>query len=326
MASSRWTSPPGALRQSRRAQARRGPRTLLVDTAPLDVGASTGGLHGRSCPALCSATARPRSPSSGQTCGGDLDGAHQRANRRRPRRSPPTGQPGLDRRVVHLAGTVLGPIATTCRAPDIVALVKPQFEAGKGRTDHGVSSATRPSIARSWSGPASPAVLVNPARRALNVNRLAGSGPEGSREFLVHRPRAAPVAHATARYDHPNSASPTTPPSRRPSTHRAGCGWCRVRGIDALGRPTPAARASSVIPVLDALVVLGGDGTFPAARAVARIRSRCSGSPLARSGSPPSEVDAFRVLGKVAAGEFTIDERMALRTHPARRRGGSTSP
>jgi 23S rRNA (cytidine1920-2'-O)/16S rRNA (cytidine1409-2'-O)-methyltransferase len=79
---------------------------------------------------------------------------------------------------------VLGPVAATL-APrgSIIALVKPQFEAGRGRTDHGV--VRDPAIHRE--------VLertVESARRhGLGTRALIASpitGPEGNREFLVH--------------------------------------------------------------------------------------------------------------------------------------------
>jgi 23S rRNA (cytidine1920-2'-O)/16S rRNA (cytidine1409-2'-O)-methyltransferase len=83
-------------------------------------------------------------------------------------------------------GLVLGPIASTLRpgrdAP-IVALVKPQFEAGRGRTDHGV--VRDPAIHRD--------VLerVVEAAQALGLGARAVIaspilGPEGNREFLLH--------------------------------------------------------------------------------------------------------------------------------------------
>jgi 23S rRNA (cytidine1920-2'-O)/16S rRNA (cytidine1409-2'-O)-methyltransferase len=81
---------------------------------------------------------------------------------------------------------VLGPIASTLRrgsvAP-IVALVKPQFEAGRGRTDHGV--VRDPAIHRE--------VLERVVERAqalgLGARDMIASpilGPEGNREFLLH--------------------------------------------------------------------------------------------------------------------------------------------
>ncbi len=81
-------------------------------------------------------------------------------------------------------GLVLGPVATTL-APggQIVALVKPQFEAGRGRTDHGVVR--------------DPAIHREVLERTVDNARHAGlgsraviasplTGPEGNREFLVH--------------------------------------------------------------------------------------------------------------------------------------------
>lgn len=79
---------------------------------------------------------------------------------------------------------VLGPVAATL-APrgQIVALVKPQFEAGRGRTDHGVVR--------------DPAIHLEVLERTLENARRAGlgtraviasplTGPEGNREFFVH--------------------------------------------------------------------------------------------------------------------------------------------
>ena len=81
---------------------------------------------------------------------------------------------------------VLGPVASTLRAepaPAIIALVKPQFEAGRGRTDHGV--VRDPAIHRE--------VLERTVATAqghdLGTRAVIASpitGPEGNREFLVH--------------------------------------------------------------------------------------------------------------------------------------------
>jgi 23S rRNA (cytidine1920-2'-O)/16S rRNA (cytidine1409-2'-O)-methyltransferase len=80
---------------------------------------------------------------------------------------------------------ILGPVTSTLRAGPtyhIVALIKPQFEAGRGRTDHGVVR--------------DPAVHREVLERTLAVARGHGlgarglisspiNGPEGNREFLV---------------------------------------------------------------------------------------------------------------------------------------------
>ena len=85
---------------------------------------------------------------------------------------------------------VLGPIASTLRpggAP-IVALVKPQFEVGKGGTDHGVvrdPEAHRAVLQR---------IVAAGAALRLGTRAVIASpilGPEGNREFLVHL-RAGP--------------------------------------------------------------------------------------------------------------------------------------
>jgi len=82
-------------------------------------------------------------------------------------------------------GTVLGPIMTTLRSGPgrhIVALVKPQFEAGKGRTDHGV--VRDPSIHRE----VLERIVTTANGLGLGTRGVIASpitGPEGNREFLV---------------------------------------------------------------------------------------------------------------------------------------------
>jgi 23S rRNA (cytidine1920-2'-O)/16S rRNA (cytidine1409-2'-O)-methyltransferase len=81
---------------------------------------------------------------------------------------------------------VLGPIASTLRSgPDapIVALVKPQFEAGRGRTDHGV--VRDPAV----HGEVLDRVVERAQVLGLGTRDVIASpllGPEGNREFLVH--------------------------------------------------------------------------------------------------------------------------------------------
>jgi 23S rRNA (cytidine1920-2'-O)/16S rRNA (cytidine1409-2'-O)-methyltransferase len=79
---------------------------------------------------------------------------------------------------------VLGPVTTTL-APrgSIVALVKPQFEAGRGRTDHGV--VRDPAIHRE----VLERVVADASALGLGTRDVIASpilGPEGNREFLVH--------------------------------------------------------------------------------------------------------------------------------------------
>ena len=83
-------------------------------------------------------------------------------------------------------GLVLGPVATTLRpGPDapIVALVKPQFEAGKGKTDHGV--VRDPAVHRE----VLEHVVAAAGELGLGARGVIASpilGPEGNREFLAH--------------------------------------------------------------------------------------------------------------------------------------------
>jgi 23S rRNA (cytidine1920-2'-O)/16S rRNA (cytidine1409-2'-O)-methyltransferase len=91
---------------------------------------------------------------------------------------------------------VLGPVVATLRdgpQPPIVALVKPQFEVGRGRTDHGVvrdRGVHREVLER---------VVDVAATLGLGARAVIASpilGPEGNREFLIelHRgPRCSDI-------------------------------------------------------------------------------------------------------------------------------------
>jgi 23S rRNA (cytidine1920-2'-O)/16S rRNA (cytidine1409-2'-O)-methyltransferase len=83
---------------------------------------------------------------------------------------------------------ILGPVASTLQAgaganAPIVALVKPQFEAGRGRTDHGV--VRDPVVHRE----VLERVVAAAGELGLGARAVIASpilGPEGNREFLVH--------------------------------------------------------------------------------------------------------------------------------------------
>ena len=79
---------------------------------------------------------------------------------------------------------VLGPVLTTLSADaDIIALVKPQFEAGKGRTDRGI--VRDPAIHRE----VLERVTAHAATLGLgtrDVIRSPITGQDGNREFLAH--------------------------------------------------------------------------------------------------------------------------------------------
>jgi len=93
-------------------------------------------------------------------------------------------------------------------------------------------------------------------------------------------------------------------------------GWCQMHQI-AEWQAQSGDFGSLVreLRMTDALVVLGGDGTFlRAARAVAEIDVPILGINLGKVGflskAEAGELDA--VLAKLVAGRYTIDERMAL--------------
>ena len=93
-------------------------------------------------------------------------------------------------------------------------------------------------------------------------------------------------------------------------------GWCRRRGIDEWRAQAGDSEAlAAALPTTDALVVLGGDGTFlRAARAVAEVDVPLLGINLGKVGflSKAEASDLEPVLEKISAGDFTIDERLAI--------------
>jgi NAD+ kinase len=94
-------------------------------------------------------------------------------------------------------------------------------------------------------------------------------------------------------------------------------GWCHQHGLDHwAAQAGDRAALVAELPTTDALVVLGGDGTFlRAARAVADVDVPLLGINLGKIGFL-SQVEAHEletVLADVVAGRFDIEERMALR-------------
>ena len=93
-------------------------------------------------------------------------------------------------------------------------------------------------------------------------------------------------------------------------------GWCQLRAIDHWQAQSGDLEALlRELPTTHALVVLGGDGTFlRAVRAVAEVDVPILGINLGKVGflSKAEAGELEDVLAKIVAGEFTMDERMAL--------------
>jgi NAD+ kinase len=93
-------------------------------------------------------------------------------------------------------------------------------------------------------------------------------------------------------------------------------GWCQLRGIDEWQAPSgETATLVRQLPSTDALVVLGGDGTFlRAARAVSEVDVPLIGINLGKVGflSKAEAGDFEAVLGQIVDGDYRIDERLAL--------------
>jgi len=107
-------------------------------------------------------------------------------------------------------------------------------------------------------------------------------------------------------------------------------GWCRMRKIDHwAAQAQDFEKLCSELTTTDVLVVLGGDGTFlRAARAVIEVDVPLIGINLGKVGflSKAEANELEDVLGRIVAGEYAIDERMALeaRILPAGRKEGGT--
>ena len=107
-------------------------------------------------------------------------------------------------------------------------------------------------------------------------------------------------------------------------------GWCRMRKIDHWAtQAQDFEKLCSELATTDVLVVLGGDGTFlRAARAVIDVDVPLIGINLGKVGflSKAEANELEDVLARIVAGEYAIDERMALeaRILPAGRKEGGT--
>jgi NAD+ kinase len=105
-------------------------------------------------------------------------------------------------------------------------------------------------------------------------------------------------------------------------------GWCRMRGIaEWQSHAGDTETLLRELPTTDALIVLGGDGTFlRAARAVAEVDVPILGINLGKVGflSKAEAADLEPLLEYIAAGEFRLDERLAIEGRIIREGGAGT--
>ena len=219
---------------------------------------------------------------------------------------------------------VLAPVSSTFRpgadAP-IVALVKPQFEAGRGRTDHGVvrDPAIHREVLERVVAAAAEQGIGCPRRHRVADPRAGGQprvprplpgGPELRRDQRPDRGghRIVTVKRIGFAYNPTNEASV--------ELRERAAGWCRQRGIDEWAAQAQDFEVlNAELPTTDVLVVLGGDGTFlRAARAVSEVDVPILGINLGKVGflstAEAGELEA--VLVKLVSGDYSIAERMAL--------------
>lgn len=104
-------------------------------------------------------------------------------------------------------------------------------------------------------------------------------------------------------------------------------GWCRLNGVEAWAVPADEApNDPRLLADTDAIVVLGGDGTFlRAAPAVADLDVPILGINLGKVGflSKAEHQDLEAVLAQLKAGDYELEPRLTLEARIVRAHGGS---
>ena len=337
---------PDAVRQPRRRTSSR-PRSTRSGSTRRASSASTSAPRPAASPTCCCSAARRRvyalDVGRGQLAeraaprpARRLDGAHQRPDARPRPTLPEPVDLAVDRRLVHLARLVLGPVARRCAtaAAPIVALVKPQFEAGRAGRDRGV--VRDPAIHRgvlervvAAAAASSASARATSSRRRSWARRATASssstcGRAGCAEIDDRIDEA--VAAAWARRAGDDVTSPhrvrLQPDDRgrrssSASARPAGAGCAASTSGQSPAGDTDGARARAARRPTS-LVVLGGDGTFlRAVRAVAEVDVPILGINLGKVG----------FLSKAEADELDVGPRQARRRRALRARradGAST--
>ncbi|MGE0042191.1 MAG: TlyA family rRNA (cytidine-2'-O)-methyltransferase [Vicinamibacterales bacterium] len=244
------------------------------------------------------------------------------------------------------------PVLPALLAPgaDVVALVKPQFEAG--RREVGKRGLVRdPEVqARVVAEITDAAAAVGLARVGLEPSPITGA--QGNQEFLLHLRRAGEAAAPPGAAREPGRPRGSEPPAvmtvavvTKHNLHEAGAelvaleAWLAGRGVDAVWTPEthalmpPADRRvverHQVPDVADLVVVLGGDGTLlamadeigGAARDVPILGVNYGWLGFLTEITRP---EIYAALEAALDGQMDLDERMMLRAE-ARRDGVVTA-
>jgi NAD+ kinase len=103
--------------------------------------------------------------------------------------------------------------------------------------------------------------------------------------------------------------------------------WCRSNGVEAWAAPAGEAPDDpGLLPATDALVVLGGDGTFlRAARSVADLGVPILGVNLGKVGflSKAEHQDLAAVLSQLKGGDYELEPRLMLEARVIPGNGGA---
>ena len=232
---------------------------------------------------------------------------------------------------ISLTRLLRGMAAATAPGGDILPMVKPQFELSPREVPGGV---VRDPVLRAA---AVERVRTHATAVGLDVRGEAESplvGPSGQSRVVPVAPGAGRLERYTAAAAAAAAARRSRPMKRigfayNPTNEQAlelrerATGWCSVRDVDSWASPAgDLDRLISQLPTTDALVVLGGDGTFlRAAQGSAAVDVPILGINCGKVGFlSKAESHAMEsVLGQLMEGAWTIEPRMMLEVRILRR-------
>ena len=167
---------------------------IAVEGAALDIGASTGGFTdvllargaGVSTPSMSATASSPGS--CGRIRASSCSSGPTRVFLTRADIPEPVDLVVCDASFIGLATVLPAPLALVRRARRLVALIKPQFEAGRGESARAAWCAIPRSIARSASAPR-PGSPASPAGPSSASSTARSPARRGNREFLLYARR-----------------------------------------------------------------------------------------------------------------------------------------